>query len=79
MFIRKIRSRREREDQNEPHGPGMDLLIRNGRVVDPASRTDGNLDLFIVDGRIADVRAGIRADAARTIDASGLIVAPRIH
>lgn len=54
----------------------MDLLIRNGRVVDPASGTDGGLDVLIVDGRIADVRAGIRAEAARTIDASGLVVAP---
>jgi len=54
----------------------VDLLIRNGRVVDPASGTDGGLDVLIVDDRIADVRAGIRAEAARTIDASGLVVAP---
>ncbi len=54
----------------------MDLLIKNGRVVDPASGTDGDLDVLIVDGKIADVRAGIRAEAARTIDASGLVVAP---
>jgi dihydroorotase len=54
----------------------VDLLIRNGRVVDPASGTDGGLDVLIVNGRISDVRAGIRAEAARTIDASGLVVAP---
>jgi dihydroorotase len=54
----------------------VDLLIRNGRVIDPASGTDGRLDVLIVDGRIADVRAGIRAEAARTIEASGLVVAP---
>jgi dihydroorotase len=54
----------------------VDLLIRNGRVIDPASGRDGGLDVLIVDGRIADVRAGIRAEAARTIDASGLVVAP---
>jgi len=54
----------------------VDLLIRNGRVVDPASGTDGELDVLIVDGIIADVRAGIRAEAAQTIDASGLVVAP---
>jgi dihydroorotase len=54
----------------------VDLLIKNGRVVDPASGTDGGLDILIVDGRIADVRAGITAEAARTIDASGLVVAP---
>ncbi len=54
----------------------MDLLIRNGRVIDPASGADEKLDVLIVDGRIAEVRAGIRAGTARTIDASGLVVAP---
>lgn len=54
----------------------MDLLIRNGRVIDPASGTDGELDVLIVNGRIAEVRRGIRAGAARTIDASGLVAAP---
>jgi len=54
----------------------VDLLIRNGRVIDPASGADEKLDVLIVDGRIAEVRAGIRAGTARTIDASGLVVAP---
>src|ERR1700683_46411 len=52
------------------------LLIRNGRVVDPASDTDKPADLLIQDGMINAVGAGIRAPGAEIIDATGLIVAP---
>jgi len=54
----------------------VDLLIKNGRVVDPQSGTDDRLDVSIIDGRVAGVGTGIGAEAARTIDASGLVVAP---
>ena len=55
----------------------MRVAIRNGRIVDPASKFDGPADLFIDDGRIValgNAPAGFNAD--RTIDASGLVVAP---
>ena len=52
-----------------------DLLIINGRVIDPASGTDQQADLAISKGRI--VRVGkVRAAARETIDAAGLIVCP---
>ncbi len=52
-------------------------LIRNGRVIDPASGTDDALDLLIENGRIADVSGGIEADDVETtLDATDLIVAP---
>ncbi len=54
----------------------MRLLIANGRVVDPASRTDGLLDVLIEDGRIAAVGTRLSAGDAAKIDASGLVVAP---
>lgn len=54
----------------------MDLLIRNGRVVDPESRTDETLDILVADGRIASLGPRIEAPAARTIDASRLVVVP---
>ena len=54
----------------------MDLLIKNGRVVDPASGVDGELDVLIVGGKITAVRAGIKDKTTRTIDAFGLVVAP---
>jgi dihydroorotase len=52
------------------------LLIRNGRVIDPASATDSQADILITDGVIAAVGAGIHAQGAEIFDATGLIVAP---
>ena len=52
------------------------LLIKNGRVVDPASGTDAQLDVLLGGERIAQVAAGIRAPDAEVFDAKGLIVAP---
>ncbi len=54
----------------------MAILIRNGRVLDPASRTDRVADVLIVEGCIAGVAAGLSAPKAEVIDASGMIVAP---
>ncbi len=54
----------------------MSLLVKGGRVIDPASGRDAVGDVFIADGKIAapdDKRAG---KAARIIDARGLVVAP---
>lgn len=50
----------------------MRILIRGGRVVDPASGRDEKRDVFIADGRIAE-QAGT---ADRILDARGLVVAP---
>jgi dihydroorotase len=50
----------------------MRILIRGGRVVDPASGRDAVGDVFVADGKILD-KAGT---ADRTIDAKGLVVAP---
>ncbi|MEO8278046.1 MAG: dihydroorotase [Ideonella sp.] len=55
----------------------MNVLIRHGRVIDPASGRDEFADLLISGGRIVSIAADLdpgRAD--RTIDASGCIVAP---
>ncbi|HLH17104.1 MAG TPA: dihydroorotase [Bryobacteraceae bacterium] len=55
----------------------MALVIRNGRVIDPSSGTDGVADVLIVDGRIAAVGPNVPApNEADVFDASGLIVAP---
>ncbi len=55
----------------------MNLLIRNGRVIDPASGRDEFADLLVSGGRIVSIGSGIDgARADRTIDASGCIVAP---
>ncbi len=52
------------------------LLIKNGRVLDPASKTDAILDVLLDGGRIAQVAPAISAPGAEVLDASGLIVAP---
>src|SRR5881396_2128098 len=53
----------------------MNLLITNGRVVDPTQRLDGKVDIAIEDGRIADVGKKLRT-SGETIDASGLVIVP---
>jgi len=52
------------------------LLIKNGRVLDPASKTDATLDVLLDGGRIAEVGANLPTPGAETFDATGLIVAP---
>src|SRR5438477_12230025 len=52
------------------------LVIRNGRVLDPASRLDAVRDIGIKDGRIAAIGERLDWGGAEEFDASGLIVAP---
>jgi dihydroorotase len=52
------------------------LLIKNGRVLDPASKTDASLDVLLDGGRISKVGANLAADGAEIFDAKGLVVAP---
>ena len=52
------------------------LLIRGGRVIDPANGIDDVLDLLIEDGKIAAVAPGLSADGAQVIEAAGRVVAP---
>jgi dihydroorotase len=51
----------------------MKILIRNGRVIDPASGRDAAGDLAIADGRLCGTLTGA---PDRIIDATGLVVAP---
>jgi len=55
------------------------LLIKNGRVVDPQSKTDAAGDILLDGERIAEVAPPgkmARAQGAEVFDASGLIIAP---
>lgn len=54
------------------------LLIRGGRVVDPASGLDAKRDVLLRDGKIAAIEnpGRIRAADADVFDAKGLVVAP---
>jgi len=52
------------------------LLIKNGRVVDPASKLDARRDILLEDGRLAAVEAKIERAGAEVFDAANLVVAP---
>ena len=54
----------------------MKLLIKNGRVVDPASGIDDTLDILIAKGKIVDIKTRIKMESAKLIDAARLVVAP---
>jgi dihydroorotase len=52
------------------------LIVRGGRVIDPASGWDGAADVAIEDGRIAAVAPDLESAGAGEFDARGCIVAP---
>lgn len=54
----------------------MSLLLKGGRVVDPARRVDAILDLLLDDGRVAEQSEKIRSKGAEVVDATGLVVCP---
>jgi len=56
--------------------PGLDLLIRDGMVLDGTGSAERRLDVGIRDGVIVAVGDLASATAARTIDAKGLKVVP---
>lgn len=52
------------------------LLIKNGHVIDPANGIDARLNIFVKDGKIAEIGANLCTSADATIDAAGLVVTP---
>jgi len=52
------------------------LLIRNGRVIDPANGVDAVQDVLVTDGAIARVGRNLAAQGARVIDARDRVVCP---
>jgi dihydroorotase len=55
----------------------FDLVLKGGRVIDPAAGRDGLFDVAISDGRIAAVAPAIPAEAAgRSLDMTGKLVLP---
>jgi len=52
------------------------LLIKGGRVVDPAVGLDDDRDVLLAEGLVQDVGKRIAARGAEVIDAAGLVVCP---
>lgn len=54
----------------------MGILIKNGRVVDPANKIDQQLDILIEGDIIKEIAPGLVVEDVKVIDASGKIVVP---
>jgi dihydroorotase len=60
-----------------PSNDGYDLLLKGGRILDPANGVDRIADLAIRDGRIAAIEDTIAPERAkRVFDVTDLLVAP---
>jgi len=58
--------------------PFMNLLIKNGHVIDPANKIDEKLDVLVTDGKVAKLGkpGSISANDTQVVDASGRLVVP---
>ncbi len=52
------------------------LIIKNGRVIDPASQRDAKGDVFIADGKFVKSLTPAQKKSAQVIDARSLVVCP---
>src|SRR5437868_10165745 len=57
-------------------GRMADLILRGGRIVDPANARDEVADIAFSGGKVAEVGADLGRDGAEIVDVRGLIVAP---
>jgi dihydroorotase len=53
-----------------------DLLIKNGRVIDPKNKIDARMDIAVSDGKIIKVATKVEGAAKQTVDATDMIVTP---
>lgn len=54
----------------------MQILLKGGTLIDPATGRDEQTDILVRDGRIETIGKGISASAAQVIDLKGKIVTP---
>ena len=56
----------------------MNILIKNGHIIDPANQVDGKLDLLVSGGKVAKLGTPgtVPADGAEVLDAAGKLVVP---
>ena len=52
------------------------ILIKNGRVIDPSSKTNKVLDIYIEGGKFSKIGKNLKSDGAKILDAKGKIVLP---
>lgn len=54
----------------------MTILIKGGRVLNPAAQMDEIADVLIEDGKVKEIGAGLKAKADQTVNAKGCYVMP---
>ena len=54
----------------------MQLIIRQGRIIDPSQKLDKVADLAIDEGRVAEIAPRIRKKGRKEIDARGFLIFP---
>ena len=54
----------------------MQLILRQGRIVDPSQKLNTVADLGIEDGRVVEIAPKIGTKGKKEIDARGLLVLP---
>lgn len=52
------------------------IVLRNARIVDPRSRFEGSLDLWIENGRIREIGRSLPGTARQEVDLGGAVVLP---
>ncbi len=56
----------------------MNILIKNGHIIDPANKVDGKFDLLVADGKVAKLGkpGSLPSNGAQVIDAAGKLIVP---
>lgn len=52
------------------------LLLKSGRLIDPASGVDRTADVVVSDGRVTEVGENLSSQGAEVIDLDGLVICP---
>jgi dihydroorotase len=53
-----------------------DLVLKGGRIIDPATSRDETTDIAFADGKVSEIGRDIPANGAETVDLRGLVVVP---
>ena len=53
-----------------------DLVLKGGRIIDPATSRDETTDIAFADGKVSEIGRNIPANGVETVDLRGLLVVP---
>jgi len=53
-----------------------DLVLKGGRIIDPATGRDETTDIAFADGKVSEIGRNIPANGVETVDLRGLLVVP---